>query len=391
MASSERTVALIFPPVPHYSRTLAEGVIDQQSGSRRWQLIDLPHLKVGRSPLPFHRDALDGAIVWADRRDRWIERLAEEGVKVVNCGSDWIGVANVASVCADRKIVAQALVEHIESVGLKHLLLIGHLLGKRPGMERLLGELARHAGSRGIEAVVWSLEGNNNPEDAPRRLLEADKEHRLRALLASIPKPAAIFCENDHIGVVVCRVARLAGLRIPEDLAVVGYGDNLIAQFSDPPLTSIAPPGREIGRAAATLLSRWFGKETIPKDVVIGKPTMAVRESTIGRSGSAGMERVRRFIAKNECRSVSLVTLADVAGVSVKTLIRNYTSAFGIGPLEDMRGRRLERAKTALENPSISISSVAEDAGFSSQANFYNYFLRHLGMSPSSYRDSRVK
>jgi LacI family transcriptional regulator len=390
MGTAEWTVALIFPPVPSYSRTLAEGVIEQQSLSRRCHMIDLPHLKVGRSPLPFHHDAIDAAIVWADRRDRWIEKLAEEGVKVVNCGSDWMDVPGVATARVDRDVVAKTLVDHIESVGLRRLILIGYLLGKRPGMQRFLEGIAGHARNAGMGTVLWELEGRNNPEDAPRRVLEAEKEHRLRALLKKIPKPAAIFCENDHIGVMVCRVARHAGVRIPEDLAVLGYGDNLIARFSDPPLTSLTPPGRAIGRAAAKLLEKWFAAKSMPPEVVIHEALIAVRESTIGRSGNAGLERVRRFIAKNEDQALSLATLADVAGVSVKTLIRNYTAAFGIDPLEDLRQRRLKRAKRLLEDASVAIAEVAEDCGFASQANFYNYFLRHAGMSPTAYRESRL-
>lgn len=390
MPNPERMVALIFPPVPSYSRALAEGVIDQQSPSRRWQIIDLPHPKIGRPPLRLEPGTLDGAIVWADRRDRWIEAWTASGVRVVNCGSDWLGVPGVASIHVDHTLTATLLIEHLQSVGLKQLVLIGHALARRPGMQRMLGNIAARSEAAGIATRVWSLGGGENPEDAPQRILRADREDLLRELLIRIPKPSAIFCENDHIGVMVCRVAALAGLAVPQDIAVIGYGDNLVARFSDPPLTSIGPPGREIGRGAADLLAKWFARShaPAPRAVTAGTPVVAVRESTVGRFGSAGMERVRRFIAKNEEPSASLATLARLADVSDKTLVRNYTAAFGITPLDDLRQRRLDRAKTALRDFELPITEVARICGFSSQANFYNYFLRHVGVSPSGYRES---
>jgi LacI family transcriptional regulator len=383
----KKAVALIMPPVPSYSRTLMEGVSLSHSTSRAWHLIDLPHWKVGRSPLPVRHDRVDGAIVWADRRDLWINRLAHEGVKMINCGSDWIGVPGVVSVYVDRKMVCKTLVDHIHSIGLRQLVLVGYLISKRPGMLRFLDEVSVHGKASGMEVAMWELEGRHNPEDAPRRLLEADREHKLKAMLQRIPKPAAVFCENDHIGVLVCRVAKMAGIRIPEDLAVVGYGNNLISRFSEPPLTSMSPPGEMIGKAAAEVLAEWFGNNTSqPDDVVVPHAKIELRESTLGRSGDAALERVHRFIRRNDHHGVSLTTLAAIANMSTKTLISKYTEAYGLAPLDDLRKRRLDKAMSLLRRTDLSINEVAESCGFYSQANFYNYFLRHTGMSPTNYR-----
>lgn len=383
----KKTVALIMPPVPSYSRALMEGVSQSHSSSRSWHLIDLPHWKVGCSPLPVRHDRFDGAIIWADRRDTWIDKLAYKGVKMVNCGSDWIGAHEVVSVYVDRKIVCKTLVDHICSIGLRQLIIVGHLISRRPGMHRFIDEVAEQAETSGMEVAIWELEGRHNPEDAPRRLLEADREHKLRAMLLKIPKPTAVFCENDHIGVLVCRVAKLSGIRIPEDLAVVGYGNNLISQFSDPPLTSMSPPGQLIGKVAAEVLGKWFSDNTgRPSDVVVHNAEIEIRESTLGRSGDVAMERVRRFIRHNEHQGISLATLATIAGISTRTLIAKYRTAYGVEPLDDLRLRRVNRAKNYLANTDLPINVIANKCGFLSQANFYNYFLRHTGMNPTNYR-----
>lgn len=75
-----------------------------------------------------------------------------------------------------------------------------------------------------------------------------------------------------------------------------------------------------------------------------------------------------------------------MAELSAKTLIRKYTAAYGLDPLDDLRRRRLDKAKQRLADQTVPISEVAASCGFSSQANFYNYFPRHTGMSPTTFR-----
>ena len=390
MAARPRIVALILPPVPAYSRELTVGVIECRNAKRPWRLVDLPHLRIRHSPLPHAGVELDGAIIWADRRDRWIEGLVEKGVKVVNCGSDWLGVPGVASVRAQLKETGAMVTAHFKELGFRQLVMVGHLLKKRPGMGRMLEDFAETARKAGMAARIWDIGGQEDPADSPKRLFEPEKERRLAAFLRSLEGPTGIFCENDHVGVIVCRVASLLGLRVPQDIAVIGYGDNLVARFSEPPLTSIAAPAQAIGRVAATTLARWMETgETPAADQVIGGMTLMARESTVGPSGSLELERVRRRIASQAVRGLTVADLVQLSGFSIKTLVRRYSEAFGIDPAEEIRRIRLDEAKSRLSNTDLPVSEIATSCGFSSQAGFYNYFVRHAGQSPSDFRAER--
>lgn len=66
--------------------------------------------------------------------------------------------------------------------------------------------------------------------------------------------PTAIFCASDNYAMLAVRAARRVGMRVPEDLSVVGYADMRMAWFCDPPLTTVAEPFEELGRAATALL-----------------------------------------------------------------------------------------------------------------------------------------
>jgi DNA-binding LacI/PurR family transcriptional regulator len=80
--------------------------------------------------------------------------------------------------------------------------------------------------------------------------------------LLSLPaerRPTAIFCAGDLMAMVAIREARKVGLRIPEDLSVVGYADFKMASLCDPALTTVAQPFEQMGQIAVQQL--WsYGK-----------------------------------------------------------------------------------------------------------------------------------
>lgn len=67
-------------------------------------------------------------------------------------------------------------------------------------------------------------------------------------------RPTAIFAANDLLAIGIMQAARKEGLRIPEDLSVVGFDGTVMAEVAHPPLTTIAQPMRDMGQAAAKLL-----------------------------------------------------------------------------------------------------------------------------------------
>ena len=92
-------------------------------------------------------------------------------------------------------------------------------------------------------------------------------------LLSRKPRPTAIFASNDEMAAGVYKVAYAQGLRIPEDLSVVGYDDSPLAMRLSPSLTTVHLPIRDMGRKAAEKL---IGKEDGESNVEAG---LVIRES----------------------------------------------------------------------------------------------------------------
>ncbi len=100
-------------------------------------------------------------------------------------------------------------------------------------------------------------------------------------LLNRRDRPTAVFAGNDEMAVGVYVAARKAGLRIPEDLSIVGFDDTPISSRIWPPLTTVRSPIRDVGRAAATLLIERGDENEVAREPVISLALeLVVREST---------------------------------------------------------------------------------------------------------------
>ena len=108
------------------------------------------------------------------------------------------------------------------------------------------------------------------------------------SILKMTPRPTAIFALNDLMALGALRAAAEAGYSVPQDLAVVGYDDLEIAHFTNPPLTTIAQPKKEIGAQAVNLLVDRMSRKTRPPSRLVLAPELIIRRSTQPRLPSPG-------------------------------------------------------------------------------------------------------
>jgi LacI family transcriptional regulator len=135
------------------------------------------------------------------------------------------------------------------------------------------------------------LESNGLPNDNSL-VVEGDwtaagGAQQLHSLLEQHPEIDAVFASNDQMALGAIQTLRKKGLRVPDDLAIIGYDDIPEASFFCPPLSSIRQPMYEIGRLAVDELVNLIEalreeKEVEPRAITI-KPELVVRESTAAR------------------------------------------------------------------------------------------------------------
>jgi LacI family transcriptional regulator len=92
-------------------------------------------------------------------------------------------------------------------------------------------------------------------------------------------RASGVFAASDLTAMGLLEAARAAGVRVPEDLAVVGYPDIQAAPWVQPPLTMVAVPAREAGARAMDTLVRLIAGESIPGGEVVLEVELVIRES----------------------------------------------------------------------------------------------------------------
>jgi DNA-binding LacI/PurR family transcriptional regulator len=162
--------------------------------------------------------------------------------------------------------------EHLISVGCRNIV---HLSAPE---NLLIGKLRKEGYCRALEAY-------NLPVDPYNMYLCDTREkavEKIPRILARIPVPDGFFAVNDSTAIAVIQEVRKAGLRVPEDIAVVGFGDGPVATISCPTLTTVEQNGYEIGyEAARFLLDRITkSKTTMAARKKVFAPLLVKREST---------------------------------------------------------------------------------------------------------------
>ncbi|MBI1279247.1 MAG: substrate-binding domain-containing protein [Anaerolineaceae bacterium] len=135
---------------------------------------------------------------------------------------------------------------------------------------RLLGyhQAMRERGLQIDENLICRVEGYPTVNRAP-----------LENYLASENRPTAVFAANDQIAIAIYRAAATVGLRIPQDLSVMGFDDLDMSIHLDPPLTTLAQQFTTLGRQAAQVLLSRIKGEVRPLQQITVSPELIIRES----------------------------------------------------------------------------------------------------------------
>ncbi|WP_150253603.1 LacI family DNA-binding transcriptional regulator [Nocardiopsis deserti] len=227
------------------------------------------HKRVGDYLSGFH---VDGALLISLHSDNPLSaRLDEAGVPVVHGGRPH-SPEQPAPYCVDIDNIggARMAIRHLLDRGCRRVAAITGPLDMNAGVERLRGyrEVMAAAGLEVDDRLVvqgdFSVEGG---AEAMERLLDTGLE------------PDAVFAASDMMALGGLRVLRARGLSVPGDVALVGYDDTVMAQHSDPPLTTIHQPTVQMGQEMARLLVDVAIPRTTEAETVMLGTHLVVRET----------------------------------------------------------------------------------------------------------------
>jgi LacI family repressor for deo operon, udp, cdd, tsx, nupC, and nupG len=234
-----------------------------------------------RYALMLQRKEADGLIFLGHRLPKTagdlVRAMAPACAPVVN-GCEFNPRLRIPSVHIDNAAAASEAMDHLYRLGHRHIGIVTGPLVSPLSRDRLRGATTR-AREEGAEQDFVIMHGDFSIESGAAAA---------ERLLARQEPPTAVFCFNDEMAFGVIEVARRQGIRVPQDLSVVGFDDIRFSAHMDPPLTTVAQPMREIGEGTVRLLLDILsGKTVVPTSVTLPH-TLIVRRSTTYARVSAG-------------------------------------------------------------------------------------------------------
>jgi LacI family transcriptional regulator len=210
----------------------------------------------------------------------------------------------------------------------------------------------------------------------------------------SLPKPTGVLCPETGGGGYAIRVCHALGLRVPEDVAVIGSDDADVSLASDPTLTSVIPVGEKIGFEAARILAQMMTDEPQPQLTVrFNAMDLRVRQSTgLQQAELCDIAGAVAFINQHACGGLGVEQLLRATQrVSYKTFHTHFKRATGLTPGEAIQRRQMEEARRLLTGTLLSVTRVAEQCGFGGSSDFARRFRAIEGASPSAFRKQAGK
>lgn len=287
----------------------------------------------------------------------------------------------IASVCVADAAVGALSFQHFWSRGYRNVSTFRFDTSEfAVARERAFLTAAERSGARLVPG--WWQDGENPP-----RSLEDPVA--ICAWLTSLPRPTAVFAACDAWGRVVARYARVAGLRIPEDLALLGVdNDTAECEILSPALSSVAVPWPSLGEMAAELVVRGLaGAALEPKRIDVAPIGVVTRPSSDRAAvGDPMVSAAMSWIEEHATRRVRVPMVAEAVGVPRRRLERRFRVALGRSVLEEIRRAHVEVAKRLLETTGLTLPEIARRSGFTNAGLLAEAFRRETELTPGQYR-----
>ena len=283
--------------------------------------------------------------------------------------------------------------EDIGRFAASHLCSLGNFrsFGFVPGAERTYWSLLREKGFRahlrtkGVSASVFPSSGNMTKPVRPVLSLST--------WLQNLPKPAAVMAAFDERAVEVLDACGEAKIKVPQQVAVIGVdNDELLCDFSDPPLSSVLPDHVREGTLAAAELNRMLKSRkpaTVSTVLCRGKRIIR-RESTAPVAPITHLvDEALRYIRRNATTALRVDDVVLHLGVSRRLADLRFKESGELSLARVISNARLDEVAKRLKESDAPIGKIASACSFENLQHLANAFHRRFGMSMSDYRRQR--
>jgi LacI family transcriptional regulator len=309
------------------------------------------------------------------------ESLVELGIPTVIADTDF-EYPGVVSVDVDDWQVGAEAARAFSQAGYRSFACLGNAT---PYSEQRIAGFKQALG-KSAKVAVYS-----EAAFTPARYSEsfADPGAGLTSWLEVLPKPVGIFAVHDPLGRFLCATCRQLGLRVPEQVAVIGANnDELVCGLSYPMLSSVSIPWDTIGAVVGEAMLGMLSGGHVPRSPVRVPPGGVVLRHSANHLvvEDPTLRRAMSFLSDRLQDPITIELMCDELRVARRGLERKFREYYECTPWEMLCQLRVSRVKHLLSETNHPISIISELCGFNDPERMAVVFKRLAGMPPSRFR-----
>jgi LacI family transcriptional regulator len=354
--------------------------IEKYARERGWQLSeDLVREKV----IPWGWNG-DGILAWLGAGDDLADFVVHTGKPTVDF-SFRRPQLKFARVLEDTTATAQLVADHFLSRGFRNFRFYSDapnwIYDERGGA--FIMALAQAGGS--AEWLRW----HQSPAFCTDRRAWKRKREWLAGEIKRTPKPVGVFAASDGLALEMLETCEAAGIAVPEEVAIMGAGNSLLAvEAMRTPISSVDVNMEAVGYRGAALLDELLRRKPVPEQPVRVPPVRLIvrKSSDLMAVNHPGVARSLRFMWEHCHEPIGVDDLARAASMSVRSFHQAFVDNLGRSPGCEMHRIRIERAKRLLADSGEKMDTIAELCGYQSGNSFWVAFKQATGISPKQYQ-----
>lgn len=290
--------------------------------------------------------------------------------------------SRISEMRPDSHKAGRLAARHLLERGFRRFAFCGHALNPNWSRQRAEG-FCQRLREAGFGCDIYSPPRSKPP-------VYWHREHPVVvAWLQSLQKPVGIMACNDVRGRQVIEACAFSGMRVPNDVAVVGVDeDEVLSELSNPPLSSVAWNALQGGYQAAELLHRMMtGRQRKPRQILVEPLWVNARLSTdVIAVEDRDVAETVRYIHENARQRIQISDVVKHASISRRALEIRFHRSLGWSIRAEIERVRIGLAKQLLAETDLPVVKIAAHAGFSGEDYLGKVFRRVTHMTPTEYR-----
>ncbi len=381
--SKLRRVVLIVDTARHYHRKIVVGVASYLHAMDGWSLYveEDPHER-----LPDFRDCRADGVISTFHDQKISATVSRLKIPVVGIEGDYgwrDEESRIPYFATDNGAIGRMGAQDLIERGFRQLAFCGIPSKRTTGWSHERASAFEQA-AREAEIPCSSFIGRYS---TAREWSEVQRE--LTKWLATLEKPVGLMACNDIRARHVLEACRELGVRVPEDVSVIGVdNDEMMCELTTPSLSSVEQGTRNLGYRAAELLDRMMAGEKPVQIRFLVEPEGVVtrRSSDILAIADDDVKVAVQYIQEKACDGISVPDVVASVDVSRSTLEVKFKDVMQRTIREEIQRVQLQRAMQLAATTDLPLKQVAAQAGFSSVQYMTTVFHKSTGETPREYR-----